>query len=281
MRLLSKEMDMTSPYKKGFGFNRIWEVLKDTAQQMRDGELQLVAGSLSFSTALGLIPFIAVVLAIFQGIGGLEALYPKVEALLLSNLREAAGGNVAKFIRIFLKNINAGKLGTTGAVLLVLTSVRLMSDMEKGINRVWNIKVSRPLYARLVYQWMFILGIPVFLAVYVAFNSLGQFVYVRRLIPAGVTNALILVGSLFIIYKLVPALKVHAKAAFLSAVLAAATIYGVHKGFVYVTTKVFNYSSIYGSFAAIPLLFLWILSMWYVILMGVALCAGLQKRHMA
>lgn len=281
MRLSLKETDMTSQYRKDFGFKRVWEVLKHTAQQMRDGELQLVAGSLSFSTALGLIPFIAVVLAVFQSIGGLEALYPKVEALLLSNLREAAGSNVAKFIRIFLKNINAGKLGTTGVVLLVLTSVRLLHDMEVGINRVWNQKNARPFYKRLVYQWTLILGIPVFLAVYVAFNSLEQFLFVRRLIPAFVANAGVLIGTLFLIYKLVPALKVHTKAALISSVVAAGVIFGVHKGFVFVTTKVFNYSSIYGSFAAIPLLFLWILSMWYVILMGVALCAGLQRRHMA
>jgi membrane protein len=248
---------------------------------MRDGELQLVAGSLSFSTALGLIPFIAIVLAIFQSIGGLEALYPKVEALLLSNLREAAGSNASKFIRIFLKNINAGKLGTTGVVLLVLTSARLLHDMEMGINRVWNQKLSRPFYKRLVYQWTLILGIPLFLAVYVAFNSLEQFLFVRRLIPAAFANAIVLVGSLFLIYKLVPALKVHVKAALISSFVTAAVIFGVHKGFVLVTTKVFNYNTIYGAFSAIPLLFLWILSMWYVILMGVAFCAGLQKKHMA
>lgn len=281
MRLSLKETVMTSQYKKDFGFKRVWEVLKDTAQQMRDGELQLVAGSLSFSTALGLIPFIAIVLAIFQSIGGLEALYPKVEALLLSNLREAAGSNVSKFIRIFLKNINAGKLGTTGVVLLVLTSARLLHDMEMGINRVWNQKLTRPFYKRLVYQWTIILGIPLFLAVYVAFNSLEQFLFVRRVIPAYAANAAVLVGSLFLIYKLVPALKVHTKAAFISALVTAGVIFGVHKGFVLVTTKVFNYNSIYGAFSAIPLLFLWILSMWYVILMGVAFCAGLQKRHMA
>ncbi|MNT68549.1 hypothetical protein D3C72_2067930 [compost metagenome] len=125
------------------------------------------------------------------------------------------------------------------------------------------------------------MGIPVFLAVYVAFNSLEQFSFVRRLIPAWASNAAVLVGTLFLIYKLVPAIKVHAKAALISSFVTAAVIFGVHKGFVLVTTKVFNYNSIYGAFSAIPLLFLWILSMWYVILMGVALCAGLQKRHMA
>ena len=140
----------------------LWGIVKDMIQQMRDGELALVAASLSFSTAIALVPFIAVVLATFQSIGGLEALYPKVEALLLRNMREAAGSDVTNFIRIFLKNISAGKLGTTGAVLLFLTSIRLLHDMEVAIHRVWNVRNSRPFYKRLIYQWALILVIPFF-----------------------------------------------------------------------------------------------------------------------
>lgn len=257
----------------------LWGVLKDTSQQMRDGELALVAASLSFSTILGLVPFLAVVLATFQSIGGFEALYPKVESFLLMYLREAAGSDVTKFIRIFLKNINAGKVGTTGAIFLFITSLRLLHDMEVGINRVWNQKNTRPFYKRLIYQWVLILLIPVLLAIYVGLNSLEQFQMVRRLLPTGFSNSLVLVASLFSIYKLVPDLPVHWRSAFISSLIGAAAMYAVHKGFAYMTIEVFNYNKIYGSFAAIPILSLWILALWYAILGGVALCASLQKRH--
>lgn len=263
------------------GLKTLWSVLKDTLQQMRDGELALVAASLSFSTAIALVPFIAVVLATFQSIGGLEAFYPKVEALLLRNMREAAGSDVTKFIRIFLKNISAGKLGTTGAIFLFLTSIRLLHDMEVGIHRVWNQRNTRPFYKRLIYQWGLILAIPVFLAVYVGFTSLEQFQFVHRVIPAVASNTLVLVGTLFLIYKLVPDLQVRTKAAFVSSLIAALTLYGVHKSYALLAIKFFAYNKIYGSFAALPILLLWILTIWYVILGGVALCASLQKRHVA
>lgn len=272
---------MTLQFKKDFGFKTFWSVVKDTIKQMRDGEIQLVAASLSFSTAIALVPFIAVVLATFQSIGGLEALYPKVEALLLKNMREAAGSDVTKFIRIFLKNINAGKLGSTGAVFLFITSIRLLHDMEVGIHRVWNQPNTRPFYKRLIYQWGLILAIPVFLAIYVGFTSLEQFQFVTRLIPAGISNSLVLVGSLFLIYKLVPDLAVRTRAAFLSALIASITLFGVHKTYSALALEFFNYNKIYGSFAALPLLLFWILTLWYVILGGVALCASLQKRHIA
>ncbi|MGZ3781942.1 MAG: YihY/virulence factor BrkB family protein [Pseudobdellovibrionaceae bacterium] len=265
--------------KNGFGFKTLWSVIKDTLQQMRDGELQLVAASLSFSTVIALVPFIAVVLATFQSIGGLEILYPKVESFLLKNLREAAGSETTKFIRIFLKNINAGRIGSTGAVVLFLTSLRLLHDMEVGINRVWNMRTTRPFYKRLIYLWGLILIIPVFLAIYVGFTSLEQFEFIKQMTP--VTNTMVLVGSLFLIYKMVPNTHVHAKAALISCLISSAGLFIVHKTYSTLAVKVFSYSKIYGSFAAFPLLLLWILTIWYVILGGVALCASLQKRHVA
>jgi len=248
---------------------------------MRDGEMQLVAASLAFSTAIGLVPFLAVVMATFQSIGGLEAFYPKVEGLLLYTVREAAGSEVTKFIRIFLRNISAGKLGTMGAVFLVITSIRLFHDMEVGIHRVWNQRNTRPFYKRLIYQWFWILFIPILLAVYVGFTSLEQFKFVRGVVPAPASNAFVLVACLYMIYKMVPDFVVSKKAAFISAAIAAMGMYGVHKFYALIAVKFFNYNKIYGSFAALPLLLLWILSLWYVILAGVALCASLQKRHVA
>lgn len=274
-------MDKTLALKKDFGYSKLKSVLSDTIQQMRDGEMQLVAAALSFSTALGLIPFLAVVLATFQSIGGLEAFYPKVEGLLLSYMREAAGGEATKFIRIFLKNISAGKLGTTGAVLLLITTVRLLHDMEVGINRVWNHRNSRPFYKRFIYQWFWILLVPVALAVYVGFTSLEQLKFVRAVVPPFITNAIVMVGLIYAIYRLVPDLPVHRNAALISAVIASAGLYGVHKGFALIAVKFFSYNKIYGSFAALPLLLLWMLTLWYVFLAGVALCASLQKRRIA
>lgn len=257
---------------------RIFEVLKNTFQQMKVGELQMVASSLSFSTIIGLVPFLAVVLATFQSIGGLEALYPKVESFLLLYLREAAGSDVSKFIRIFIQNINAGRLGSTGAVFLFITSLKLLHDMEVGINRVWAQPRTRPFYKRLIYQWLIILMIPVALAIYVGFITLEQFEFARKVLPIGLTNSFVLMGSLFAIYKLVPDLTVRTKPAFIAAVVGSISTFTVHKGFSLLAIKVFNYNKIYGSLAAFPILLLWLLSLWYVILTGVALSAGLQKK---
>jgi membrane protein len=121
--------------------------------------------------------------------------------------------------------------------------------------------------------------IPVTLAIYVGFITLEQFEFVRRIIPVTVTNVLLLVGCLFLVYKLVPDRPVRTKSAFISALFTSGGIWATHNGYSYITVKMFNYNKIYGSFAAIPVLLIWLLSIWFVILAGVALCAGMHKRE--
>ena len=134
-------------------------------------------------------------------------------------MKEAAGSGFTKMMKVVLKNVNAGKLGTAGAVFLFITSIRLMHDMEVGIHRVWNQRNTRPFYKRLIYHWALVLAIPVFLAIYVGFTSLEQFEFVHRVIPASVSNSLVLVGTLFLVYKMVPDLQVRTRAAVISAIL--------------------------------------------------------------
>ena len=48
-------------------------------KQLKQGEIRMVAGALAFSTVLAMIPFLAVMLSVFQLIGGLEFLVPKIQ----------------------------------------------------------------------------------------------------------------------------------------------------------------------------------------------------------
>jgi membrane protein len=247
---------------------------------MQEGELKLVAASLSFSTILALIPFIAVVLATLKIVGGgFELFYPKVEHIFLANLRETAGVEAARTIKGFLRNINAGKMGTTGAIFLVLASLRLIHDMEVGINRIWNHKKSsRRIYKRLFFYWVLILLIPFALAIYVSMASLAEVEAYRRIVPAMITSLLFLIGGLYMVYKWVPDLKVHWIAALTSATLTSIVLYSAQKVLTWVTLQLFNYNKIYGSFAAFPILLLWVLMVWYIILGGVAVSVSLYRQ---
>lgn len=244
--------------------------------QLTNGDLQLNAAALSFSTVLSLIPFFAVTLAIVQYFNGLEALYPKIEALLLSFLKGPAGNEGIEIIKKIFKRIQNGRAGTVGAVTLVLASMLLMKDIERAFHRVWNISNKRPLFKRIFFYWLLIMLIPFLLAGSVALSSLKQIHEASIKTGAPIWPIIILYLSLFFLYKLIPNIKVKVIPALLGAAIGTAGLVALFKFFKILTTEVFNYSKVYGSVAALPALLIWILITWYIILLGASFTASLQ-----
>lgn len=261
-------------------FRKTRLMAKDLLHQLRDGEIQLVAASLSFSTLLSVVPFLSVILATFKFLGGDDILYSRVENLLLLYFKEAAGAQFTLIIKTAIRNIHAGSLGFVGAAFLVFTSFRLMHDMEFGIHRVWNQPNSRPLIKRFFIYFFLVLVLPVFLAIYVGFTTLVRMEFGKQYLPGTATGIATLVAILYLVYKYVPDLKVKAKSAFFSALMAAAGLWVVQSTFTWVTVKFFRINNIYGSFAAMPIFLIWVLTVWYVILGGVAICASTQRRQL-
>jgi membrane protein len=261
-------------------FRRLSFMAKDLIFQLRDGEIQLVAASLSFSTLLSVVPFLSVILATFKFLGGDDILYSRVENLLLLYFKEAAGAQFTQVIKTAIRNIHAGGLGFVGACFLVITSFRLMHDMEFGIHRVWNQRNSRPLLKRFFIYFFLVMVLPVFLAIYVGFTTLVKMEFGKQYLPGMATGVITLVLVLYLVYKYVPDVKVKATSAFFSAVLAATGLWVVQSTFTWVTVNFFRISNIYGSFAAMPIFLIWVLTVWYVILGGVAICASTQRRQL-
>lgn len=252
----------------------------DLFLQLRDGEIQLVAASLSFSTLLSVVPFLSVILATFKFLGGDDILYTRVENLLLLYFKEAAGAQFTQVIKDSIRNIHAGGLGTVGAMFLVVTSFRLMHDMEFGIHRVWNQKNTRPFLKRFFIYGFLVIVLPVFLAIYVGFTTLIRMELGKQYLPGTVTGMSVLILILYLVYKYVPDLKVNTKPAFFSAVAAGFGLWGLQSSFTWVTVRFFRISNIYGSFAAVPIFLIWVLIVWYVILGGAAICASTQRRQL-
>jgi len=241
-------------------------------------EIRFAAASLAFSTLLSIIPFLIIVLSCFQAFGGLEALYPKIEGLLLSYLREATGSTISKQIRELLTNVNFKALGISGGVFLVWVSLGLIRNMDYAFNKIWQIRQTKPIYRRLFLYWLIILAIPIGLALFIGLKSVILF---NQSIRSAEHQFLFSVWTsvfLFTIYKVVPDIRVRVMPAAVSAVLAGAALWGVQKSFLWIALKVFRRNEIYGSLASFPIFLVWLLVVWYVVLAGVSLCAFLQQK---
>ncbi len=241
------------------------------------GELQMVAASLSFSTILSLIPFLAVTLATIQYVGGLEKIYPKIEAITLEYFAGPTGTEGTKMIKKVFHRIQAGRMGSWGAVALVLASIFLINDMERGIHRIWNLSERRPIYKRLFLYWVFLLLFPAGLAIYVAITSLKVFDSSSASLGIQFLNYALLFLTLYFVYKIVPNTRVSIGSAMVGAIFGTAGLVCLYRSFKWLSQSFFSWGKLYGSLAAIPALLIWVLLTWYVVLIGAALGASFRK----
>lgn len=252
--------------------------LIDTAKQISEAKLTLVASSLAYTTILSIIPLLALSFAIFQAFGGLDKLYETLSPMVLENLAEGTSDEAIRYLDQFIRNAHGNAIGVGGFIGLVLTSMSMLSSFEKAVNHVWNTPIKRRIFERIAAYWLFITLGPIAISVVVGVASSSNFP-LANLMPGGTGMFLMTVAVLFSIYKFVPYCRVEWRYALISGSLVAILMDFARLGYQVYTRKVITYSKIYGSLGAVPILLLWIYIVWLIVLGGAALSAALQKRY--
>lgn len=249
--------------------NGIW-------RQMVASDVPMLAGSLAFTTVISLVPLLAVSLSVFSAYGGMDSLLKKLEPFILQNLVEASGAELSRGFRRAIQRVHSGTLGVSGAAFLFLASTKLFHDTEKAVHRVWQLESKRWFVQKLVTYWTVMFLGPFFLAVVLGFMSskdLGTIKYFSK----GSTIVGIVFLSLLGIYKFVPSCRVRWSSAIYSAAIATVGFRTAQLFYQQTTRNILSYNKIYGSLASIPIFLLWVLVLWWICLMGVAICAALDK----
>ena len=272
---------MTMASRRGnFGFFReCWRLGFAVWRQLRDADVQILAGSLAFATVMSLVPLLAVGLAVFSAFQGFEPLLNKLEPFLLRNIVDASGANFTQEIRAAVARVHAGALGVGGVLGLLVTSTKIFRDMETAVQRVWQLKTRHSLARRLATAWVLIFISPVVLAVILLVltsHDLGLIYY----LPRGSIADFLEFMSLVILYKFIPACKVHWRSAFISGLVSSVALILAHSFYAQVTVHTLRYNKIYGSVASIPIFLLWLLVLWWIVLIGVGLCAVIEREYL-
>ncbi len=258
-------------------FRTLKKIVTETAHHVREGDLRLVMASLSYSTVLSMIPLIALALATFKAIGGLQSWAPKVEEFILSNLTIDASESALRFVRSTIGKIHAGKLGSYGFLFLLYTSLRLVQDIDFSVQRIWQIRSRSPFYRRLIKYWAMLLFFPLMLSVYVGLMTYAPQYADVKAVPSGLFQFCMLFSFFYLMFKLVPATKVKVGPALIAAGVTSLLLIISRLGLAYSVKSIVRYDKVYGSLASIPVLFVSISLGWYLVMFGVALTAGLQK----
>ena len=263
--------------RKGWGvITAPFDLMVGVWRQLRASDVQILAGSLAYTTVISLVPLLAVSLSVFSAYGGLEILLKKIEPFILQNLVEASGAEISRGIRRSIERVHSGALGATGAFFLFLVSTKLFHDMETAIHRVWQIPSNRWFVQKLVIYWTTMFLGPIILAVALGVMTSKDLGWIG-VFSKGTIIATLEFFALLAIYKFVPSCKVRWKSAIFSAVLATAAVRLAQLFYSQITRNILSYNKIYGSLASIPIFLLWILVLWYICLIGVGICAALDR----
>lgn len=256
---------------------RVLQVVTDTLLQIRESQLPMAASSLAYTTILSVIPLLAVSFSIFQAFGGLEHLSSLIEPLILENLAEGTGDETLKQIKGFISHIHAGALGATGFVGLIITSMSLLSSIEKTVNKVWKTEIKRPLFYRIASYWFVITIGPLSASLFLGYATAGSST-LSEYLPTGFGSFLITFFVFVAMNKWIPNKNVNWIAAGIGGIFTTIVWLIAKFGYSIYNQKVMTYSKIYGSLGAIPIFLVWIYVTWLVILTGAALSAVIQNR---
>lgn len=253
-------------------------------ERFREDRLGVTASSLTFTTTISLVPLFTVVLAVFSAFPMFARLQNTVQRWLVESL---VPENIARQVLNYLSQFaaKAGQMGWTGAVILLVTALALILTIDRKLNDIWRVRKPRPLAQRVLVYWAVLTLGPLLLAgsltvtSYAVSMSRGwvgaQPGSVRFLLDA--LQFLLGVGGVAALYRYVPNTRVlwtHACAGGLFV----ATGLELAKGLLgWYLAQVPTYSVIYGAFATVPILLVWIYLLWVIMLLGAVVTAYLPS----
>ena len=244
----------------------------------------LTASSLTFTTSIALVPFFTVALAVFTAFPMFSKMQGVLQGWLVNSL---IPDNIARQVLGYLTQFSsqASKLGVAGLGILLVTAIALILTIDRTLNEIWRVKKTRPFTQRVLIYWSAITLGPVVLGVSLALTSsvvvatsglVGTMPFSLRFLLSSFQFLLVAAG-LAALYRYVPNTYVKRSHAWVGAVFASAGIELAKKALGLYLSKVPTYSMIYGAFATLPILLVWIYLAWIIVLMGAVIAAYLPS----
>jgi len=262
----------------------MFSLIRLTLRRARQERLPQAAASLTFTTLLSIVPFLAVSFALFTQF----PMFSRFEAALEEHLlRSLLPADIARTVLKYLHQFAANASGLTlvGSLFLLATAVAMLLTVENIFNRIWNVKRNRPwlkrvgLYLLLLAVGPPALGVSLWATSYVAGVSMGL---IGQLPPAArfVLNlgpvALGWVGLTCLFFYL-PNTRVRLRDAIAGGLIASVALELGKRGFTAYLLKIPTYKAVYGAFAVFPLFLLWVYFSWLVTLAAALIAANLAR----
>lgn len=253
-------------------------------RRIREDRLQQAVPALTYNSLLALVPLVTVWVSILSAMSNFSGHISSVQASIMSMLVPEIGEAVGRYITQF--TARAERVGAAGSLLLIITSLMLVSNIETTFNRIWRVRRSRPRGLRVLSYWaMLTLGPILFTVAVLASDwvfSLLRGAGVEKLgFVWGLSVRLLPVLAelllLSLLYGLLPNRKVRWTDACSGAMVATVVLEAAKFGFGAYLRAYPAYGSIYGALSTLMIFLLWVYLLWSSVLAGGVIAACLPE----
>ncbi|MDE6018795.1 MAG: YihY/virulence factor BrkB family protein [Muribaculaceae bacterium] len=264
---------------------RLVKTINLTIQAFLNRDLQIKSMAITYQTVFAMVPALALLLAISKGFGFQDIVEKELYTYFPSQSK--ALGAALGFVDSYLAEASSGVLVGVGLIVLLWTLISLLSNIEDAFNNIWDIKIGRNTIQKVKDYIAIFLLIPVLMIM-----SSGISLFMSSTVLAAVPFAfmtpmvntimelipvILTWGAFTLCFWLIPNTKVEFKYAAISGAFSAIAFEIMQLLFLNGQIYVSKYNAIYGSFAFLPLMLIWLQLSWLLLLSGCGLTYSLQN----
>ncbi len=267
-----------------FDLDTLKRLAQFAAQRSSEDRIPQVAGSLTFTTMLALVPLATVAFALFTAFPIFSSFQMSLQIFLADHLMPAQlNSQIFNYLNQFASK--AKGLTTIGMILLFVTAVMTMMTVESAFNVIWRVRKARPIAQRILVYWAIITLGPILIGVSLSISSylftrsmaFSAAQHITPVIDWALTGAALPLTALAftMLYVYLPNCRVEWRDAVIGGVTAAIAFEIAKRGFGFYVRRFPTYAAVYGAFAAVPLFLLWMYLCWFISLAGAMIASAL------
>jgi membrane protein len=261
------------------------DLTRATIRRALQVRLPQVAASLTLTTALSIVPLLAVSFAAFRRFPVFRPLEAAIEQHLLTSLLPAdISRAVLKYLHQFAAN--ASSLTLMGSLCVLAAAVLMLSTIEGALDQMWDVKKARPPARRFGLYLLMLAAGPALVGagLWAAAAVLGASIGLLRGLPPPPLAAMIELGPVALcsvglasLFRLLPNARVPWRDAIVGGILGGFVLEGAKRGLAALLVHGPVYRSLYGAFATLPIFLLWLYISWLIILSAALVTARLSR----
>ena len=250
-------------------------------------QLNMTANALTYNLVFAIVPILAMVLAIAKGFGFADVIESQLEHSFFAGTNLVP--TIMDMVDRYLATAQGGTFLGIGLLILIWAVYSFFRNVEQAFNAIWDVKQSRSIVRQLTTYIAVLFLVPVLVIV-----SSGMSLVVHSMIEAiplfakvsqwhGLIVRMIqfvLVWLIFLwMYMAIPNTRVHFRSAVFPAVLMGTLFQLLQMFSMYVIVFLSRTSIVYGVFAAIPIIMMWLQWTCLLILIGAEMSFAIQNNE--